>query len=142
MTKKDLQEYRHLMTDIRILKERIRIQKRKAEEVPIVKDKVQSSMKEFPYLPTHETTDAPEPKRYTAIMRDLYELRKKEAEVEEALLRLDQFILSVPESRDRMILMARYVDGLKLTEVASKFGLTEQGVLKIINKILDEFNTV
>jgi len=137
MTKKDLQEYRHLCEDIKILKKRISDQKRKAEEVPIVKDKVQSSMKEFPYLPTHETTDAPEPKRYTAIMRDLYELRKKEAEVEEALLRLDQFILSIPESRDRMILMARYVDGLKLKDVAIKFDLDEHWILKIINKYCD-----
>lgn len=140
MTKQDLEQYRHKIKERDQIQKRIHHLEEKARNVPTIKDKVQASMKDYPYTPTHITVDAPESKQYTAIQRTLYLLRLKEVELYEELLRLDNFILSIEDSRTRQIFMARYVDGIQLKDVAIRFDMTEQGILKIINKILDEFN--
>lgn len=142
MTKKELSEYKNLLIETVKLSKRIARKERQLEEVHIICDRVQSTMKEFPYIRTYEKVEAPEPRRYTAIKNDLAELEKRKEMVEEKLLILDKFINSIDDSRSRQIIEYRYVEGNKLIDVARHYNLTEQAVLKIINKSIDEFNTV
>ena len=55
MTKKELKQYRHIESEIATLEAYIANLERKAEKVPTVKDKVQSSQAEYPYIQTHVT---------------------------------------------------------------------------------------
>lgn len=142
MTKADLEQYRHLVQELKSKKRKIEREEKRAASVPIIKDKVQSSMKEWPYLPMYETVEAPEARKHTAIQRRLYLLRIEEAAIEEKLLELETFISGIQDSRTRQIITYRYVDGHTLKDTAIQFDMTEQGILKIINKILGEFNPV
>ena len=140
MTKKELGQYRHLVKECAMLEERIRKKERDAERVATVKDKVQMSQKEFPYVEAHLTVDAPEPKQYTAIQRDLYILRQMKAAVDYALAELDSFIAKIGDSRARMIVTYVYVEGHTQKRAAIDFDLTESAISKIISKTLREFN--
>ena len=136
MTKKELWNYKNKLDAIERLEKRIAKRERDAENVPTIKDKVMLSEKEFPYTLTHATVDAPEPRQYTAIQRDIYLLRVTKAEAEEELLRLDTFIYSVKDNLAQEILTMRYVEHKKLKDVANAYGMTPQGVLKIINNAI------
>ena len=136
MTKKELWSYKNKLKEIARLEARIKKREADAKAVPTVKTKVQSSQKEFPFTETHITVDAPEPRQFSAIQRDIVLLRVKKAEAEEELLRLDEFIYSVKDELARQILTARYVENQKLKDVAIEFNMTEQGILKIINNSL------
>ena len=136
MTKKELWSYKNKLKEIARLEARIKKREADAKAVPTVKTKVQSSQKEFPFTETHITVDAPEPRQYSAIQRDIVLLRVKKAEAEEELLRLDEFIYSVKDELARQILTARYVEHQKLKDVSIEFNMTEQGILKIINNSL------
>lgn len=133
MTKKELWNYKNALDAIDKLEKRIRKREHDADNVPTVKDKVTLSEKDYPYIKTHMTVDAPEPRQYTAIQKDIALLRIRKAEAEEELLRLDTFIYSVKDERVRQILTMRYVEHAKLKDVAIAFDMTEQGILKIIN---------
>ena len=136
MNKKELWSYKNKLKEIARLEARIKKREADAKAVPTVKTKVQSSQKEFPFTETHVTVDAPEPRQYSAIQRDIVLLRIKKAEAEEELLRLDEFIYSVKDELARQILTARYVEHQKLKDVAIEFNMTEQGILKIIHNSL------
>ena len=140
MTKKELSQYRHLVKECNILETRIRKKERDAEKVATVKSKVQMSQKEFPYVEEHLTVDAPEPKQYTAIQRDLYLLRQMKAAVEWALAELDGYIARIDDSRARMIITYVYVEGHSQKQTGIEFDLTESAVSKIISKTLQKFN--
>lgn len=107
--------------------------------MPIVKTKVQASEKEWPYIETHVTVDAPEPVRYSSLKRDIRRSKIRLKEVERRLDKLDSMIGKIPDSRTRQIMMMRYLDGAKLKDVAIKFDMTEQGTLKIINATVKLF---
>ena len=136
MTKKELWSYQNKLKEIARLEARIKKREADAKAVPTVKTKVQLSQKEFPYTETHLTVDAPEPRQFSAIQRDIVLLRVKKAEAEEELLKLDEFILSVKDELARLILTERYIEHEKLKDVAKHFQMTEQGILKIINNSL------
>ena len=142
MTKKELWSYQNKLKEIARLEQRIKKREADAKAVPTVKTKVQSSQKEFPYTETHITVDAPEPRQYSAIQRDIVLLRVKKAEAEEELLRLDEFIFSVKDELARQILTERYIDHKRLKDVAKDFRMTEQGILKIINQALEGSKTI
>ena len=136
MTKKEFKQYQRLPQEREYYIRKIERLEKQAETVPIVKDKVQSSQKEWPYIETHVTVDAPEPVRYTSIQRDLIRARRSLKDVERRLNKLNKMIVRIDNSRERQIITVRYVDGKSLKDTAIMFDLTEQGVLKIINKIV------
>jgi len=134
MTKKEFRQYQKLPAEREYLILKIEKLEKRAEEVATVKDKVQSSMKDFPYTPTHITVDAPQPVRYTAIQRDLIRTKRALKDVERRFDKLHKMIEKIEDSRTRQIITVRYIDGKSLKDTAIQFDLTEQGLLKIINK--------
>ena len=102
MTKKELRRYRQLERDIETLTEYIKKLEREAERVPVIKDKVQSSAKDWPYIETHVTVDAPEPKRYTKLQRAIIRNERLKDETLQELMRLDDFIHTIPDARGRV----------------------------------------
>ena len=134
MTKEEFLKFKGLPKDIDYLSKKLQRLERDAENVQTVKDKVQSSMKDFPYTPTHVTVDEPEPVRFTKIQREIRRTRKRLERAEDLKDELNEILSKVEDGRNRQILYKRYVDGMTLKEVAIEHDLTEQAVLKIIRQ--------
>ena len=140
MTKKELKQYRKLSRDIQTMEKYIKKLQRAAENVPTVKDKVQSSQKEYPYLPTRETVDAPQPAAYTKLQRAIIKQERVKAEMVNELLRIDDFISRIEDERAKAIVVAVYVNGDKQKDVAIAYDLSYQRVSNIISENLAERN--
>ena len=143
MTREEFKRFTGLPQEREQLTNRLQRLERDAANVPTVKDKVQASAKEYPYVLTHVTVDAPEPVRYTKLQKEIRRTRRRLNDVEQKLDILVEILSHVDDSRARQILTARYVDGVKLKDVAIQFDMTEQNVLKIIEKVvasLTKFN--
>ncbi len=139
MTKKELKQYRHIESEIATLEAYIANLERKAEKVPTVKDKVQSSQTEYPYIQTHVTVDAPEPRQYTKIQRLIIRNERLKEEALAELTRLDTYIHSIPDDRARTILIAVYINGRSQAQVAIDMDLSYQRVSNIISEILKKY---
>ena len=136
MTKKEFRQFQKLPAEREYFIRKIERLERAAENVATVKDKVTASEKDWPYTLTHVTVDAPEPVRYTSIQRDLIRARRSLKDVEKRMDILARMITRIEDSRTRQIITVRYVDGKSLKDTAIQFDLTEQGVLKIVNKTI------
>lgn len=139
MTKKELKAYRRIEREIKTLDAYIKKLEREADKVPIIKDKVQSSQKEWPYVRTYETVDAPEPKRYTKIQRLIIRNERMKDEKIDHLTRLDTYIHSIPDERGRDILIQVYILGRTQADVAIDMDLSYQRVSNIITEILKKY---
>ena len=139
MTKRDFKQFTRLPQEREYYIKRIERLEKSLENVPTVKTKVQSSQKEFPYVETHVTVDAPEPVRYMSIMKDITRTKKRLRNIENRLDKLTGMIESVEDSRTRQILTMRYIDGEKLKTVSAKMDLTDQHVMRIINIAIKNF---
>lgn len=143
MTREEFKRYTGLPQAREQLTEKLQRLERDAANVPTVKDKVQASAKEYPYIMTHVSVDAPEPIRYTKLQREIRRTRRRLNDAEQRQDELVEILLQVDDLRAKRILEARYVDGVKLKDVAIQFDMTEQNVLKIIEKTvasLTKFN--
>ena len=133
MNKRDFKQFTRLPQERDNLIKRLERLERELDKVAVVKTKVQSSQKEYPYVQTHVTVDAPEPVRYSALKRDIRRTKLRLASTEKRLDRLTGMIETIDDSRARQILTMRYLEGEKLKVVSAKFDLTDQHVMRIIN---------
>lgn len=112
MTKAEIEEYIDIREEIKDLERRI--EKRNSERVV---DTVKSSMPDYPY--TAHT------QKIIGVMSDC-DLRDKRLTLQEDLKRremeVENFIESLPKSKDRRIVRYRVLDGLSWPEVSHKMG--------------------
>ena len=133
MNKRDFKQFTRLPQERDNLIKRLERLERELDKVPTVKTKVQSSQKEFPYVQTYLTVDAPEPVRFSAIKRDIRRTKLRLTSTERRLDKLTEMIEAIDDSRERQILTMRDLEGEKLKVVSAKFDLTDQHVMRIIN---------
>ena len=133
MTKEQFRKYRTLPRERDYLERRIRILEIRLENVPIIKDKVKSSAKEYPYIETHITVDAPDPRKAHKVHRELAYYRRLLKLNEHYTDALVGYLEKIEDARTRQIMTRRYLEGRKLKDVAIEFDMTEQGIIKIIN---------
>ena len=136
MTKREFKQYQRLPAEREYYIRRIERLEKQAEAVPVVKDKVMASQKDYPFIEMHVTVDAPEPVRYSSIQRDLIRARRMLKDVEKRFDKLTRMITTIDDSRTRQIITMRYIDGESLKHTAMKFDLTEQHVLRIVNETI------
>lgn len=136
MTKEDLKQYRSLQREREQIQKKIERYERKAAAVPIIKDKVQASAKEFPYIRTHVAVDAPEPKAYSAWRRLIIIEKRKQIQVLEQLIQIEEFIQQIDDSRTRQIIGMVYVDGKTMEEAGREFDITGARVSEIIRDVI------
>lgn len=134
MTKKELKSYLNLQKEIDNLEDTIRRLEREADNVPTVKTKVQSSQKEYPYIETHITVDAPEPARYSKIKSTIVLKERRIDEAMEAMFRIETFIHTIPDARTRAILEAVAFTDKSQKDIAIEFDLTEGRIAQIIDE--------
>lgn len=144
MTKKELRDFSHLKKSIQQNEKLLQRLERQADSVPAVKDKVQSSQKEWPFIQTHLTVDAPEPRQFSRIQYSLIrcrkELERQQAQEMELQARLLEFIGTLTNIRDRYIIKAVFLEERDQKEIAIDLDLTEGRISQIIDEILQQLN--
>lgn len=136
MTKEDFKIYKKLPSRRDYTIKRINRLERDMSKIPIVKDKVQSSQKEYPYIETHLVVDAPEPVLYSKYKRELIRARKDLNEIENLLDELAAIINKVGDGRTKEILMMRLVYGEDFDTIMAKVNLTERHIRRIIDEAI------
>lgn len=128
MTKEALEEYLDIQAEIKDLERRI---KQRGKE--IVTDTVMGSDPDYPYI-NHpvsiygvQTDDELQARRRKLIKK----LKEQESGIEE-------FIESLPRSRERRIVRYRAIDGMNWNEIAAKMGYrySEDGVRMIFSRAI------
>lgn len=136
MDKETLRQYIALKREIAMLEESIEELQEKLNAVPVVKGKVQSSMKDFPYVRTHVTVEQADPEEAERILKRIRikKARKKAAEAQ--LLRIEQYIQSIPDSTDRLIFDLVFMQGKTYRDVGIMLNMEFSNVGKRINRKL------
>lgn len=135
LTDKDLSQYKNLIREAADLQSRI--DKLYDKDIDAVPSKVIGTSKHFPYLEFRMGVYAYDPKQIAerdkliAIYQDRLETARKEA------LRIEQFINSIPDSELRQIFRYRYIDGMKLREIAELMNMDRSSVGKKIRSYLN-----
>ena len=137
LKKKELEEARYIPERIRQLERQIAKLQRKAEEVEGVSGKVQSSQKDWPYLPTQVTVQIPKPKQYTELQRRIIKKEREKAVLEEQYARVESFIASVQDLRTRTLLTSLYIENKSQEVAGGLLGISQGRVSQIIEEICD-----
>lgn len=140
--KKEFEQYCDLLKEAEELERNIEAARKKRECVPVIHDKVQSSQKEWPYIPIHLDVEAYEPKALAKVDSKLKRLeerwKRNYEQTIEMMLRIEQEIELIPDARTRAILRARIIRQEPQKKIAIDFDLTEGRVSQIISEALEE----
>lgn len=136
MNKEEFKKFKRLSQERDYLESRIRSLEKRLGDVPIVKDKVQASEKEYPYLTIHQVVDAPEPRKAHRIRRELDYYKRLLANNERYADEFLEYLVKIEDARTRQIMTRRYLEGRRLKDVAIEFDMTEQWVMRIIENCI------
>lgn len=120
MTKGELEQLLDLRKEIRELDEKIERMKR--QRVKEVIDKVNTSMKEYPYTYTTRTitgVDNKDKKHRKELTEGEILLLRRRQQAVDTEVRISKYINSIGDSRIRRIISMRYEDGLSWEKVAA-----------------------
>ena len=137
MKKKELEEARYIPERIRQLERQIAKIQRKAEEVDGISGKVQSSQKDWPYLPTQVTVQIPKPKQYTELQRRIIQKEQEKDKLEKQYAKVESFIASVEDVRTRTLLTSLYIENKSQEVAGGLLGISQGRVSQIIEEICD-----
>lgn len=138
MTRQQVSRYRYLLKEIGREEAAIdRLLKQKAN-VPVVAGKVQSSMKEFPYIETHETVEMADPKKNDHLERLIIIKERHIEQMHEERILIEELINSEPDTRTRQILKAVYIDGRSYVSIATELGITKGWVSILLKNFFNE----
>ena len=138
MTKRELKSYRTLEKEIETLEKEIETLEKKLDAVPVVAGKVQASMPEYPYLPSHVTVDMAEPVQAAAIRRRLDLVRRKKAELEVQGAKIEEFVESVLDPIDRIALRWVFLQGKTYKQAGHYVRLDGSVLAKRVKKLCDD----
>ena len=92
------------------------------ESVPVVKGKVQSSMKDYPYVRTSVTVDMSDPVEASKIDQLIRLKRRRREQAFGLVIRIEEYIHSIPDSTDRQIMELVFIDGLTYRAAGDALG--------------------
>lgn len=139
MTKEEFKKYKTLPREREYLESRIRSLEQKLGAVPVVKDKVQASEKDYPYLPAHQVVDAPDPRKAHRIRRELAYFQRLLKNNERLTDELVGYLERIEDARTRQIMTMRFLDGKKISDIEAKVYLTERHIHRIIDETIENF---
>lgn len=138
MTKKELEQYCKLKREIAIINKRL--DSLRDRDVPVVAGKVMASGKEFPYLPGRVSVQMCDPKVNEAISRTIDILSERLVRCNVLMFEIEEFINGIRDSELRQIFTLRYIEGMKLKDIAAEVDEDLSGVGKKITAYLQLSN--
>ena len=115
-----------------------KIEEEQFKDISVVKGKVTGSSHNFPYIERRYTVEMDEPVEAEKRRRNIEKLKKGIQDAEKEMETVEHFIAGIPDAGDREIFTYRYIDGMKVKEVAVAVGYTHGRVSQIISKHLKD----
>ncbi len=136
MTKKKLKQYGALSHELELIDKKLDQLYKRQEKIPTIFGKVKGSSYQFPYIEVRPTVQMYEPIGSETVKK-LIEIKKaRKKQINTALLEIEQFISSIPDSIDRQIFELTYLEKKKQREVAEIVGLEQSSISKRITSYL------
>ena len=110
--KDKFESYQKHLKEIQSLEKQIEKLLKKREKVPVVKDKVRSSAKEFPYIETHVTVDAYDPARMQTIDRLIWMKERIIDAYQAELIEVEEYIQAIPDYMTREAFRLVFIEGM------------------------------
>ena len=133
MTKEVLSKYRSRV--IRIAKLKEDIEDIKARDVQVVAGKVNSSMKDFPYIPCRTSVEMNDPVEVEKQRKQIARKQKEIDRLEQLNRDVEEYIDSIQDPTQKSVLECYYTDGMekiRQKEVADKLCVSRNVVAKAI----------
>lgn len=138
MDKKKLRQYRALQREQELNDKAIDKLYDRAADVPTVLGKVVGSSHDFPYTEVRTSVLMDEPKESDEINKRLRIREARQEQIRAAVLEIEEFIASIPDSVDRQIFELTYLEGKKQREVAETLGYTKGRISQRISKYIKD----
>lgn len=138
MDKKTLRQYRALLKEQTLNDKAIDKLYDRATQVPTVMGKVVGSSHDFPYTEVRTSVQIDEPKEADEIARRLRIRKERQEQIREAVLEIEQFIASIPDSTDRQIFEMTFLEGITQDEVGEKLGYSKGRISQRIAEVLKD----
>ncbi len=136
MTRKDLEEYRNTLKEIADLEKRI--QREQNKEIETIVGTIQSSMKNFPFLPTREGVWIENPEQVETRVKLLETYNTNLLNAQKKKLEIETFISNIKSPSIRRIFRYRYIDGMSAARTGKEVGYTHGRVSQIISEELKD----
>lgn len=136
MTLEELKQYGSIKREIEDLERRI--EKSYSKELDAVAGKVKGSMKDFPYTEIRTSVLMENPVQLEERDRLIAKRRSKVKELQKQVLAIEQFINTIGDSRIRSIFRYRFIDGLRVQEIAYQTGYTHGRISQLICKYIKD----
>lgn len=115
-----------------------KIEDEQFKEIPVVMGKVTGSSREFPYIEQKFSVEMEEPLEADKQRRNIDKLNRDIHKAEKEMKAVENFIAGISDAGDREIFTYRYIDDMKVKEVAATVGYTHGRVSQIISKYLKD----
>lgn len=121
MKKEELKQYCKLKKEITYLQNRLN--KLYDKEIPVVAGKVQASAPDYPCIRKHVSVQMYEPKANDERNKVTALLQERQRRCGAKTLEIERYIDSIKDSELRHIFELRYIEGMKLREIADEVNL-------------------
>lgn len=138
MTKKELEQYCKLKKEIGYL--RNRLDRLYGRDIPVAAGKVQASERSYPCIRKHVSVQMYEPEANDKLNEAIAILEERQRRCNEKMLEIERYIDSIWDSELRQIFGMRYIEGMKLREIAEQMNLDLSGIGKKITSYLQVSN--
>ena len=130
MTKKELEQYCKLKKEVAYLHRRL--DKLYDKDIPEISGKVQASAPEYPCIMRGVSVQMYEPKANDARNEVIALLENRQRRCEEKMLEVERYIDKIEDAELRQIFEMRYMEGMKLEEIAEMLNQERSGIGKKI----------
>lgn len=134
VTREQLESY--LANKRLIIRNEKKIEEERCRDVTAVMGTVKGSSSEFPYIERRFTVQMDDPVEADKISRRIARWEQEIVQAEREMEEVEHFISRIGNARDREILTYRYIDGMKVVDIADEIGYTHGRVSQIISKYL------
>ncbi len=136
MNKKTLESYQ---ANKRLIeRNRSKIEDEQCKDIPVVMGKVTGSSSSFPYTERRFTVQMDEPVEADRTNKRILRWQQEIAQAEKDIEEVEQFINAIEDVRTREIFTYRYIDNMKVGEIAKSIGYTHGRVSQIISKFIKD----
>lgn len=138
MTKKELEQYGSLKKEIESLEKKLDRLYDRQDDIPVVAGKVTASSKDFPYTEYRVGVQMSDPKMADELRKTIKERETRLEKCRWLLVDIEEFINSIDDSVLRQIFEKRYIDGMKVREIADEIGYTKGRISQLICRYLKD----
>lgn len=111
-----------------------KIEDEQCKDIPVVMGKVEGSAKEFPYTRQRFSVQISEPAEVNRSNKRIMKWQQEIARAEKEIDAVDRFIGGMTDMRIKEIFTYRYIDGMKVSDIAAEIGYTHGRVSQLISK--------